>query len=217
MYELPLFPLQAVLFPGTPLRLHIFEERYKRMINLCIHTGNPFGVVLIRQGVEALGALAEPYLVGCSAQIIQIQHLPEGRMNIVATGLERFNVLSLNNQSQPYLVGWVEPYPLREYDTSLIGSYGKKLRSWVERYLRMLADAGFSQFDIDLLPGDPPGLAYLAATFVQMSDLEKQEILSLEWADDLVKNMIQVYRREIAIVKAMLSCGAQGSGVIPIN
>ena len=55
MIELPLFPLNTVLFPGMPLGLHIFEDRYKLMIGQCVQERRPFGVVLIRSGQEALG------------------------------------------------------------------------------------------------------------------------------------------------------------------
>ena len=61
MLELPLFPLNTVLFPGMPLNLHIFEERYKRMMQACIESSKPFGVVLIKQGLEAHGPLADPF------------------------------------------------------------------------------------------------------------------------------------------------------------
>jgi Lon protease-like protein len=57
MFELPLFPLNTVLFPGMPLTLHIFEDRYKRMIRTCLKTRQPFGVVLVRHGQEAFGPL----------------------------------------------------------------------------------------------------------------------------------------------------------------
>ena len=53
MRELPLFPLPVVLFPGVPLPLHIFEQRYRLMIGRCIEEQKPFGVVLIREGVES--------------------------------------------------------------------------------------------------------------------------------------------------------------------
>ena len=217
MYELPLFPLQAVLLPGTSLRLHIFEERYKRMINLCLNTGHPFGVVLIRHGVEALGALADPYLIGCTAQVVQVQHLPEGRMNIAATGQERFNILSLNNQLQPYLVGYVEPNPLRHTDALSLKASGSQLRLWVEQYLNILAEAGVSQLALDQLLDNPADLAYMASAFVQMSNREKQELLSLDLAEDVVEEMIRVYRREIALLKAMLARGSHESGVVSTN
>ena len=60
MATLPLFPLNTVLFPGMQLKLHIFEERYKLMINSCIESNQPFGVVLIKEGREAFDPIAIP-------------------------------------------------------------------------------------------------------------------------------------------------------------
>ena len=60
MSKLPLFPLHTVLFPGTPIHLNIFEERYRLMLQQCIKENLPFGVTLIKQGSEAMGPLATP-------------------------------------------------------------------------------------------------------------------------------------------------------------
>ena len=101
-----------------PLKLHIFEERYKLMIGQCYKAGQPFGVALIQSGHE-VGGRAQPFAIGCTAIITQLEPLPEGRMNIVAIGQERFQIQSLKFD-QPYLVGLVEPYPLAELDTTLM-------------------------------------------------------------------------------------------------
>jgi Lon protease-like protein len=97
MFELPLFPLNTVLFPGMPLPLRIFEERYKLMIRFCIENNQPFGVVLIRQGLEALGRLAEPYEIGCTARIIEVEPLAKGQMNISTLGEKRFRICQLTH------------------------------------------------------------------------------------------------------------------------
>ena len=86
MLNLPLFPLNTVLFPEMPLPLHIFEVRYKQMIAKCLAGDRTFGVVLIKHGSEALGPLAEPYSIGCTARIIESQSLGEGRMEITTVG-----------------------------------------------------------------------------------------------------------------------------------
>ena len=79
---IPLFPLQVVVFPRTPLPLHIFEDRYRLMIRQCLAEDLPFGVVLIKRGQE-VGDDAEPYTVGTVARIIESTHLNNGAMNIV--------------------------------------------------------------------------------------------------------------------------------------
>jgi uncharacterized protein len=104
--ELPLFPLNnVVLFPGMRLPLHIFEERYKAMIGECARRESPFGVLLIREGQE-VGDPAEPFRVGTTARITQVQTLQEGRMNILTQGERRFEVVEIVQQV-PHLVGLV--------------------------------------------------------------------------------------------------------------
>ena len=68
--ELPIFPLGTVLFPGMPLPLHIFEERYKRMIGRCLDGDRAFGVTLLKSGRE-VGGPAIPHEVGTIARIVQ--------------------------------------------------------------------------------------------------------------------------------------------------
>jgi Lon protease-like protein len=104
--NLPLFPLNTVLFPGAELPLHIFEPRYRQMIGQCIEQEAPFGVVLIRSGPE-VGGIAEPHRVGVTARITRVERLPDGRMNIVGIGQDRFRILDTST-ALPYLTGEVE-------------------------------------------------------------------------------------------------------------
>lgn len=107
---LPLFPLDVVLFPGTPLPLHIFEPRYRELISECLETRKAFGIVRVKKEEvdEEAGAeeqdtrLAD---VGCTAEIIAVTKThPDGRMDIVTEGRERFEVLELNEE-RSYLQG----------------------------------------------------------------------------------------------------------------
>jgi Lon protease-like protein len=86
---LPLFPLDLVLLPGVPLPLHIFEPRYKEMIAECLDQKKPFGIV--RASDEGVAD------VGCLAEIVEVtKRYDDGRMDILARGLERFEVLDVN-------------------------------------------------------------------------------------------------------------------------
>jgi len=88
---LPLFPLEVVLLPGTPLPLHIFEPRYKEMIRECIGNEAPFGVVrAMEEGIAD---------IGCTAEIVSVtKEYEDGRMDLVAEGRKRFEVLELNEE-----------------------------------------------------------------------------------------------------------------------
>jgi Lon protease-like protein len=88
---LSLFPLDLVLFPGTPLPLHIFEPRYKEMIGECLDRNEAFGVMLAsEQGIAE---------IGCTAEIVAVtRQYPDGRLDIVSEGRKRFEVVHLNQE-----------------------------------------------------------------------------------------------------------------------
>jgi len=90
---LPLFPLQVVVFPRTPLPLHIFEERYKEMVGGAIRDNSEFGIVLAKDGgiVNA----------GCTVTVEKlVQMYPDGRMDVLTRGQRRFEILSLNEEKE---------------------------------------------------------------------------------------------------------------------
>lgn len=100
---LGLFPLNLVLFPEVRLPLHIFEPRYRALINECLERGSEFGINLIEEG--------RLHPVGCSAIIVDVieKHL-DGRMDIVVEGLRRYRILEIVQSDAPYTVGNVEEY-----------------------------------------------------------------------------------------------------------
>lgn len=206
MFEIPLFPLNTVLFPGMPLPLRIFEERYKRMIRFCMENSQPFGVVLIRQGSEALGPLAEPYEIGCTARIIEVQPLAEGQMNIITLGENRFRIFSTHTR-EDYLVGQIELFPLEEASPASMETQAQRLLPLVKQYMQILSEASDTDLDPEKLPADPLVLAYLAAVLVQIPPEQKQGLLAEQRAIDLLGNMEKIYRREVAMLQAIMDHG----------
>jgi Lon protease-like protein len=88
--KIPLFPLEVVLFPEAALPLHIFEDRYKDMVSVCLAEKTSFGVVCAQR--EGLA------VVGCTAEIIRIlEKYPDGRMDILCQGAKRFEIENLDN------------------------------------------------------------------------------------------------------------------------
>jgi len=205
MHEIPLFPLNAVLFPGAPLQLHIFEDRYKEMINRCVESEQEFGVVLIKEGFEALGPLAVPHSIGCSARIIHVQQLDQGRMNIVALGEERFRILTLDKHTHSYMVGEVDSFPLVNDPIDDFIQPLESLRSMLDRFIQGLLKAGGEKMDLYQIPDDPVTLAYMAAALLQISPSQKQTLLSFEHVTDLIVQLQGIYRRELAFLRVMLS------------
>jgi Lon protease-like protein len=114
--ELPLFPLNTVLFPGGPLPLRIFETRYVDMVRRCMRSDSGFGVVLIAHGRE-VGVPAETVAVGTEARIVDFSRLDNGLLGIVCIGQQRFRIQRTRLQPDGLLIGEVEdipPDPARE-------------------------------------------------------------------------------------------------------
>ncbi|MCA9913894.1 MAG: LON peptidase substrate-binding domain-containing protein [Anaerolineae bacterium] len=203
---LPLFPLNLVLFPGMPQRLHIFEDRYQVMIRDCIEKKQPFGIVLIAEGNAEFGPLATPYMVGTTAQIVEVQELPFGRMNILTIGQERFRIREMHHD-KPYLVGDVDFIPFSNIgaDPAELRDKGRRLRILLERYLNLLAKAGSIDFDKSQMPQEPDSLAHLAAGIVQVESEQKQTLLESEDMVQYLQELVLLYRLEIALLNVMLS------------
>ena len=111
--ELPLFPLNTVLFPNGPLPLRIFEPRYVDMVRKCMREGAPFGVLLIRAGQEA-GEVSSAADVGTSARIVDFQQLPDGLLGILCLGDQRFRLEDRRVQADGLNLGtitWLPPEP----------------------------------------------------------------------------------------------------------
>lgn len=216
MVELPLFPLNTVLFPGMQLKLHIFEDRYKMMMNACIEAEKPFGVVLIRKGREALGPIAVPHEVGCSARVTEVQRLPFNRLNILATGQRRFRIKAISKRN-PYLLGDVQFFSLREDMPTLIHNYGKLLRPLLIHYLNLLSSAEEIEFDPDQIPHSPKSLAQIASILLQAENAQKQELLSLERLSSLLRQLVEIYRLETMLLKIRLSPPDESFNIGPFS
>lgn len=205
--ELPLFPLNTVLFPGQVLPLHIFEDRYRLMIRRCLAEDVPFGVVLIKQGEEA-GETAEPHSVGTLARIAESTHLPNGAMNIVVVGVERFRIRHLF-YDQPYLRGEVETLPLVESaDPAAVIGLAGQVRDRVERYIKLISEAAGLQIQVEQMPDTPQLIGYLAAVTMQIDNREKQMLLDAATITKILSSEKALLNRENALLNWMIASKA---------
>ena len=94
---LRLFPLQSVvLFPGMELPLVAFEARYLQLVKECTESNEPFGVLLLKEGLEVGDNEINPYEIGTTAHILNTQETPDGRIQLTAIGGYRFKVISFH-------------------------------------------------------------------------------------------------------------------------
>ena len=207
---LPLFPLNTVLFPSQVLPLHIFEERYKLMINTCLAQDKPFGVVLIYSGHE-VGGPAIPHPVGTVARIANWKWLSDGRMNILTVGDRRFRITEYVDSDLPYLVGAVEYWDDELAELSdlprLISSVSDNFIDYLT-LIMSLADQALPVSQLQL-PDEPSMLSFHIASNLQIDMNEKQELLEQPSAVARLQRELTLLKREGGFLQRLVSL--QGS------
>jgi len=198
---IPLFPLNAVLFPHMPLALHIFEQRYRDMMRDCTEQGTTFGVLAIRQGVE-VGGGAVPYRVGTLAQMREVELLDDGRYNLVVAGASRFRVQGFSSD-RSYLTGEVT-YLEDAAATSRGAALATLVAADFRRYQAQLSAASQEQPPELELPDDPELLSYIVAASMQVSTADRQSLLEIDAADDRLRALLPLLRREHVLLEHML-------------
>ncbi|MED5588549.1 MAG: LON peptidase substrate-binding domain-containing protein [Chloroflexota bacterium] len=189
--RLALFPLNLVLFPGMELPLHIFEERYKDMIGECLEQDVPFGVVLIKEGLE-VGAPADPERIGTSTRILRSEILDQGRMNIVTKGERRFEIEEII-QRVPHVVGRVRFLGALEGDgcAELSPQINDEYINLVKN-LTALTGGYTSRVEI---PEDPIELSYAIAGNLNLEPHLRQSLLVTETAATRLFDLIPLLKQ----------------------
>ncbi len=144
-YDLPLFPLNAVLFPGGVLPLRIFEARYMDMVRACMRDEREFGICLIRKGPE-VGAGAQPESIGCRAGITDFNMEQLGVLQISTIGTQRFRVLDTREEKDGLLLARTEP--LESETESTIPAKFKACADLLQRIIQQL-DREIDRIDAD--------------------------------------------------------------------
>lgn len=210
--ELPIFPLKnVVLFPGMVLPLHIFEPRYREMINRCIDEQIPFGVVLIEAG-EEVGEVAMPHHVGTAAKIIRVERLPDGRMNITTLGTERFEIQELHH-NRAYLTATVRTLRTVNGSTRLAVEMAQRIRSRIVEYVDLLSKVNDTELSLDRLPEDPMSLAFLVAIALQVPATDKQETLALQSVPSMLAHEYNLLSQELVLLRYMADTMAEAQSM----
>lgn len=175
--RLRLFPLNAVLFPGAALNLHVFEPRYKQMIGECVQTGEGFGVVLIREGSEAGDPSVEPHQIGTLAEILEVTPLPFGRFYLSSVGRERFRISKILSRD-PYLTVEAEILEDVSDDSGELAALEDRTRDAFLQYAELLGEVTGEAAAFDL-PADPKSVSYAVGDALQVADSVKQRLLEV--------------------------------------
>ncbi|MFE0460570.1 LON peptidase substrate-binding domain-containing protein [Kitasatospora sp. NPDC058965] len=228
--RLPIFPLNAVLYPGLVLPLHVFEERYRRLVAdlLAEPEGRPrrFGVLAIKDGREVApvaegGGPAGPldglgtetgdplealYHIGCVADVASVTPQQDGRYELLVTGTTRFRLRAVDTGG-PYLVGQCEP--IEEQPGSGAGALAGGVERAFRAYQKRLAGARQSSLAGEQeLPDDPQVLSYLVAAAAILEVPVKQRLLACPDTTERLTAELELLRRETALLNWLPSVPA---------
>ena len=199
--QLPLFPLNTVLFPGAALPLQIFEERYKRLLRDCLDDDSRFGIVLIKSGDE-VGSPAIPHPIGTVAHITQVNEIRGDRYFVAVTGGRRFKINAITRH-RPYLIGDVSVLPDSDSDDAQPQS--EAIRQQLDEYISLITGLQGGWSSRARASSDPAALSYYIAETLLIDLSEKQALLEqpttamrLESESEMLRRDIGQLRRRVA-------------------
>jgi Lon protease-like protein len=198
--DLPLFPLSTVLYPGLPIPLHVFEERYREMFGRVLDGDRRFGVVAIVHGHE-VGGSAVYHPVGCVAEVRDVRRYPDGRLDVVARGEQRFRIDGVA-QAAPYIVAKVAT--LGESAGRAAAERIVPVTRLFNRYVTTLLEiAGEDDIEQVDLPDDPVAASYLVAAGLQVDLPDKQNLLAVPSAAERLRTEAGLLRRELSLLERL--------------
>lgn len=210
--QLPLFPLGSVLFPGMLLPMHIFEDRYRRLLTDRQGSDLIFGVVLTRQGREVAD---EPAIhdVGTAARLIGAGQYPDGRSDVVVQGDRRFTIVG-QDWSAGYLTGtvsWIAEPPDDRVPTTETVALGDAVATAFEHFLSAFEEANGVQLPRTTLDDDPTARAYELCAALPIDPRERQALLESHTTRDRLRLLLMVLRRERDLLR---TTGAGGATIV---
>jgi ATP-dependent Lon protease len=185
--EISLFPLpNLVLFPHIVVPLHIFEERYKLMINGCVDRDEVFGLVLLRNGGEEENE-EMIHRVGVTARIVEVERLEQGRMNVLCEGETRFRVQRFTQQT-PFWKGIVEVFDEKKHQAA--ESLYEQVADLYRTVANLSAQLSGSQQPELVLPESPTDLSYMLSYVLDIEVEEKQKLLEMDSTAERLRLLI---------------------------
>jgi ATP-dependent Lon protease len=176
--QLPIFPLPIVLFPNELLPLHIFEPRYKKMLEDIQEGNNIFGISYFR-AEEAVTSNRPPIgSIGCATEVKEIQRLPDGRSNILTIGLARYIIERYVDCSKPYLIAEVSYFEDDEEDEELLKPLADEVFQTFVKIAKMAHElSGEREKMPEIPPAEPQILSFLIGASFNLSPEEKYKLL----------------------------------------
>lgn len=210
MTQVPLFPLNSVLFPGVVTPLHIFEERYRALVRELVGIESVFdrvfGILAIREGYE-IGdhGMQSAHRVGTLVQLTEVEAYEDGRFDIEVIGRQRLRVLE-SDPSGPFLRGDVELLPDQDEPDAV--REAQMALATFERYREQLSALRGGQVLVGDLPSDPAFLSYALASTCLLTLPQRQALLEAASAKERLGMIRRTLHEEMRAMRALPSLPA---------
>ncbi|HZE63728.1 MAG TPA: LON peptidase substrate-binding domain-containing protein [Pyrinomonadaceae bacterium] len=196
--ELPIFPLALVLFPGVPLPLHIFEPRYRQMLNDVRAGNNLFGVSYFDASTSEKDMPPVGH-VGCVAEITETQPMPDGRANILTVGIIRYRIEEYVERDDPYLLARVNYFEDDEEDQNLLSESARDVAETFTRIARAVRTINDERANLpDISDTEPQRLSFLVAAAMEVDTDVKQDLLELRSTAERLQRLRLMLERAVS-------------------
>jgi len=195
--ELPLFPLPLVLFPGMPMPLHIFEERYRKMLADIRAGNNLFGLSYFDSDSSDKDVPPAGH-IGCVAEVTETQALPDGRSNVLAVGVVRYQVEAYVERGDPYLVVRANYFEDDEEDEAALAAKSREVAATFMRVANAIRVINDERGNLpDISDTDPQKLSFLVAAAMEIEVETKQELLELRSTTERLSRLRDLLARMV--------------------
>ena len=196
--ELPLFPLSVVLFPGVPLPLHIFEPRYRQMLQDVQADESLFGLSYFDATSETednppVGS------VGCVAKVTDTQSFPDGRSNILTVGIIRYRIEGYVDHGDPYLVVKVSYFEDEMEQNEALDESASEVAETFTRIARAVRTINDERAHLpNISDTEPERLSFLVAAAMEVEPEVKQELLELRSTSERLRRLRDILARAVS-------------------
>jgi Lon protease-like protein len=212
--DLPIFPLSIVLFPGVPLPLHIFEQRYRQMLNDIRVSNNLFGISYFDVSTSPQEIPPAGH-IGCVAEVSETQTLPDGRSNILTVGVIRYRIEEYVERGDPYLVARVSFFEDEEDDNELLRNSSREVAETFTRIARAVRTINDERASLpDISDTEPQQLSFLVAAAMEVDTDLKQELLEMRSTSERLRRLRDMLARAVSSYeeRARIHEMAKGNG-----
>jgi Lon protease-like protein len=200
--HLPVFPLPLVLLPNEFLPLHIFEPRYRQMLQ-DVQSGHNFFGVAFFDSDNPLKEKPEIGTVGCAAEVREAQELPDGRSNILTVGVARYRLMGYVDAGDPYLVGDVEFFEDEAEDEGILTPLGDEVHGLFERIAQAAFNLSGSRGTLPDIPKtDPEPMSFLITAAFNLDNDLKYEMLEIRSTVLRLEKLREVLLRAVGKLEA---------------